>query len=81
MHENRVEAHDDKPKARQQYCAMINVVSIVPSPVWLNINIAPWSSRHGSNIVSMTQHQHRVAAKSPQQQYRQHDSTSTSRRG
>jgi hypothetical protein len=45
------------------------------SPAWLGIYITLWPSRIDSAITSMTQHLHRVVAKSPRQRRRHHDST------
>jgi hypothetical protein len=49
-----------------------------PSPVWLSIDITPWSSRLSNTVTSMTRHRHRAVAMSPQLHPHQHDSTTSS---
>jgi hypothetical protein len=70
--------------------------SIALSPAWLDICITPWPSRLGSAFASMTwylhrattklscsmtRHLHHITTKLLRQHCRQHDLTSTSRRG
>jgi hypothetical protein len=66
---------------RHQHHTTANVALAAPSPAWLNIDITLWLSRHGRDNTNMIQHRHLVAAKSPWQGQRQHDSASTSRYG